>query len=94
MKNEDELISALDLNRKSYNQILFRPRILINVEECNTSTKMLGQETSLPIFVAPAGMAGLAWEGGERGLARGAGEAGIIQMVSVELSEPSEARRG
>ena len=73
---------ALLLNRKSYNDILFRPRIMVDVETCNTSCKMMGEETSLPVFISPAGMAGLAHPQGERVLAKAAGECGMIQMVS------------
>jgi L-lactate dehydrogenase (cytochrome) len=54
---------------------------LIDVEECNTSCKMLGEDTSLPIFISPAGMAGLAHPLAEKGLAKAAGVCGIIQMV-------------
>ena len=42
---------------------------------------MMGQKTSLPIFISPAGMAGLAHPQGERVLSSSAGECGIIQMV-------------
>lgn len=38
-------------------------------------------ETSLPIFVSPAAMAGLGHPEGEKNIARGAGKAGIIQAV-------------
>lgn len=55
---------------------------MIDVETCNTSCKMMGEETSLPVFISPAGMAGLAHPEGERVLAKAAGECGIIQMVS------------
>lgn len=40
---------AVDLNRKSYNQILFRPRVMIDVENVDMTTKMLGQDVSLPV---------------------------------------------
>lgn len=104
---------ARDLNRSSWNSVLFRPRSMVDVDVVDTRTKMMGYETSLPvrtrpwlapkknaycpglltgnrradelafqIFIAPAGMAGLAHPSGERLLARGAGETGIIQMVS------------
>jgi L-lactate dehydrogenase (cytochrome) len=42
---------------------------------------MLGEDTSLPIFISPAGMAGLAHPLAEKGLAKAAGVCGIIQMV-------------
>jgi L-lactate dehydrogenase (cytochrome) len=44
---------------------------------------MMGEKTSLPIFISPAGMAGLAHPDAERGLASAAGVCGIIQMVSA-----------
>jgi L-lactate dehydrogenase (cytochrome) len=65
---------------------------LIDVEECNTSCKMLGEDTSLPIFISPAGMAGLAHPLAEKGLAKAAGVCGIIQMVRRERRQPRGAR--
>ncbi len=41
--------SALALNRASFNQILFRPRILVDVDLVDTRTNMLGQDTTLPV---------------------------------------------
>lgn len=54
---------------------------MIDVEECDTACKMLGEDTTLPIFISPAGMAGLAHPLAEKGLAKAAGVCGIIQMV-------------
>ncbi|ORY27625.1 FMN-dependent dehydrogenase-domain-containing protein [Naematelia encephala] len=79
---------SLDLNRRSFNEILFRPRILIDVDLADTRCKMMGQDTSLPVFIAPAGMAGLAHPSGERLLATAAGQCNIIQMVSTNASAP------
>jgi L-lactate dehydrogenase (cytochrome) len=62
------------------------------VEECNTSTTMLGEATSLPIFISPAGMAGLAHPLAEKGLAKAAGVCGIIQMVRCRAE--ARERRG
>jgi L-lactate dehydrogenase (cytochrome) len=50
---------ALALNKSAYNAILFRPRVMIDVDTVDTRTEYLGHKTSLPIFVAPAGMAKL-----------------------------------
>ncbi|ODN87112.1 L-lactate dehydrogenase (cytochrome) [Cryptococcus wingfieldii CBS 7118] len=79
---------TLDLNRKAFNSILFRPRIMIDVEYADTRTEMLGQETSLPIFISPAGMAKLAHPSGECLLASAAGKSNIIQMISTNASAP------
>ena len=43
------IFSALELNRQSFNSILFRPRVLIDVDLADTRTVMMGQETSLPV---------------------------------------------
>ncbi|WWD08682.1 hypothetical protein V865_006795 [Kwoniella europaea PYCC6329] len=79
---------TLDLNRRAFNSILFRPRIMIDVDIADTRTTMLGQETSLPIFISPAGMAKLAHPEGECLLAKGAGQCDIIQMISTNASAP------
>ncbi|WRT65320.1 uncharacterized protein IL334_002263 [Kwoniella shivajii] len=79
---------TLDLNRKAFNSILFRPRIMIDVDVADTRTTMLGQKTSLPIFISPAGMAKLAHPEGECLLAKGAGQCDIIQMISTNASAP------
>jgi isopentenyl diphosphate isomerase/L-lactate dehydrogenase-like FMN-dependent dehydrogenase len=50
---------------------------------------MLGEDTSLPIFISSAGMAGLAHPLAEKGLAKAAGVCGIIQMVRC----PAETRQ-
>ena len=47
------------LLRSSYNQILFRPRILQDVLEVDTRTTFLGEKVGLPIFICPCGMAKL-----------------------------------
>ncbi|OXC64351.1 hypothetical protein AYX13_06242 [Cryptococcus neoformans] len=79
---------TLDLNRKAFNSILFRPRVLVDVEIADTRTQMLGQDTSLPIFISPAGMAKLAHPEGECLLAKAAGQSNIIQMISTNASAP------
>lgn len=50
---------------------------------------MLGEGTSLPIFISPAGMAGLAHPLAEKGLAKAAGVCGIIQMVRCFFLVPT-----
>ena len=56
-------VIALALNKSAYNAILFRPRVMNDVDIVDTRTNFLGYPTSLPIFVAPAGMAKLRWVG-------------------------------
>ncbi|KAH0543847.1 hypothetical protein FGG08_001886 [Glutinoglossum americanum] len=77
-----------DLNKASYDRIFFRPRVLRNVTKVDTQTTMLGQKMSLPLFVAPAAMAKMIHPEGEKALARGVTNQGIIQCVSNNASFP------
>ena len=47
---------------------------------------MLGHHVSLPVYIAPAAMAKLGHPLGEVNLTRGAGECGIVQGVSPDLT--------
>jgi len=85
--------AATDLNTKArnssaYSDIGLRPRILTNVKDVNTSTTMLGQPMSLPIFCSPAAMAKMVHPDGEKGLARGCKRMGVPQCVSTNASYP------
>ena len=66
-----------------FDRIWFRPRLLRNIKEVNTKTKLLGANVKLPFFVSPAAMARLAHPDGELALARGCEKFGIAQCVSV-----------
>ncbi|CED83134.1 mitochondrial cytochrome b2- [Phaffia rhodozyma] len=79
---------TLGLNRSSYNQILFRPRILVDVKEVDTSTKFMGHDVSLPMFICPCGMAKLSSPEGEAAFATAAGKCNIAQFVSTNASAP------
>ncbi|KAI5448979.1 hypothetical protein NCC49_005712 [Naganishia albida] len=80
----DEL--TLALNKSAYNAILFRPRVMIDVDKVDTRTEFLGYKVDLPVFIAPAGMAKLSHPEGEALFARAAGEEGIIQFISTNAS--------
>jgi len=85
----DDLFSK-NLNSSAYRQILFRPRVFIDVEKADTSTSILGFNSSLPIYVSPAAMARLGHPTGENGIARACGKQGIIQIVSNNASQTVE----
>ncbi|KIM94674.1 hypothetical protein OIDMADRAFT_135397 [Oidiodendron maius Zn] len=69
-------------NLHDWDRILFRPRVLKNVKHVNMHRKILGFESSLPFFIAPAAMAGLGHPDGERCLVRGAKKFNIPYFVS------------
>ena len=82
--SDDEI--SKQMNRKAFQNISLRSRVLRNVEEINTSTMILGQKTSMPVFVSPAAMAKLAHPLGECAIASGVGKEGLIQVVSTSSS--------
>jgi L-lactate dehydrogenase (cytochrome) len=69
-------------NKKLFDRIWFRPRLVKNVKHVDTTTKILGQDVKMPFFVSPAAMAKLAHPDGELALAKGANNYGIAQCVS------------
>lgn len=70
---------------------LLRPHTVLSLqktEKADCATEFFGIPTPLPIFVSPCAKVGLGHPEGEVSIARGAGRAGIIQVVSYSaLSE-------
>ncbi|KAF2255081.1 hypothetical protein BU26DRAFT_527938 [Trematosphaeria pertusa] len=75
-----------DANRSMFDRIWFRPRLLRNIRDIDTSTKILGQGVKLPFFVSPSAMARLAHPDGELALARGCEKFGVAQCISTNAS--------
>jgi L-lactate dehydrogenase (cytochrome) len=81
---DDEI--SKELNRKAFQRVYLRPRILRSVEVIDTRTTILGQKSSLPIFVSSAAMAKFAHLNGECTIASGVSKEGVIQVVSTSSS--------
>ena len=77
-------------NTKAFRKILFRPRVFIDIAQCDTSTTLMGLPSTAPIFIAPAALAKLGNPEGEVNLTRGAGLAGIVQAMSTNASNSVE----
>jgi L-lactate dehydrogenase (cytochrome) len=75
-------------NTSAYADIGLRPRILVNVKDVDTTTSMLGQRMSMPLFCAPAAMAKMIHNDGEKGIAKGCKAKGIPQCISTNASFP------
>ncbi|KAJ5094701.1 hypothetical protein N7456_010562 [Penicillium angulare] len=75
-----------DANKSSFDRIWFRPRVLRNVRQVDASTKILGGNYKLPLFVSPAAMAKLIHPEGECAIARACEKKGIIQGISNNSS--------
>ncbi len=73
---------TLSCNRRALDSLVFRPRVLCDVEHIDTGTTLLGQKLKLPIVLAPIGsMSDIIAEGGVAPT-RAAARAGVIHMLS------------
>ena len=70
-------------NRAAFEDLTLRPRFLRDITGRDLSTRMLGTEISMPVFVCPAGGHKLAHPEGELATARGAGRANTLMMLST-----------
>jgi isopentenyl diphosphate isomerase/L-lactate dehydrogenase-like FMN-dependent dehydrogenase len=85
----DEL--TLRDNVASYERWQLRPRMLVDVETCTTSTTVLGQEVSMPLLVAPVAFQRVAHPDGEVAMARAALGADTIMCLStLATASPAE----
>ena len=85
-------------NRDALSAIALRPRYLVDVQNRDLSTTVLGQNISFPVMTAPAGNQGIAHPEGELATARAAGAAGTIMALSTNsnysMEEVSSAATG
>lgn len=77
-------------NRKDWSKLLLRPRTLINVTKVDMRRKIMGFNSDLPFFIAPAAMARLAHPDGEICLLHGALKHNIPYCVSTYSSVSHE----
>lgn len=73
-------------NHSSYQKLWFRPRVLIDVEEVDISTTMLGTKVSIPFYVTATALGKLGHPDGETVLTRAAKTHDIIQMIPTLAS--------
>ena len=71
---------------KAYQKIALRPRILRSIRSVDTSTSILGQKVSLPVYMSASGLAKFAHPDGECALAAAAGREGIAQLLANSSS--------
>lgn len=78
---EDE--RSLAANIDAYARITFRPRVLRDVSNIDTSTTLLGQPLPFPLVLAPTGFTRIADPQGELAVARAAARANIPYTLST-----------
>ncbi|HEV2119383.1 MAG TPA: alpha-hydroxy acid oxidase [Candidatus Bathyarchaeia archaeon] len=69
---------TLRANREAFQKIAIMPRVLTGIKEADTSTNLLGQRLSMPIYVSPMANHGVVHPSAEVGSALGARKAGTL----------------
>ncbi len=76
--------TTLIRNRQALDALALRQRVLVDVSAIDTTTTLLGQRLSVPVFLAPVGaFLGLAHPDGARTVARAAVARGTTAFVST-----------
>lgn len=73
-------------NNNVYGRVWFRPRILRDVSNIDFNTSLLGQKSSMPIYITATALGKLGHPDGEKNLTVAAGKTGIIQMIPTLAS--------
>lgn len=85
-------------NHSAFHKIWFRPKILVDVENVDMSTTMLGTKVSMPFYVTATALGKLGNPEGEVVLTRGAKKHNVIQMIptlaSCSFDEIMDAAEG
>ncbi|GES62813.1 hypothetical protein ATETN484_0008009600 [Aspergillus terreus] len=77
-----------DANEAMLKRIWFRPRVMKDVSEVDTSSTVLNIPVKLPLFICPTGLARLINPEAEKGLARAAKSTGILEILSTNAGHP------
>jgi 4-hydroxymandelate oxidase len=70
-------------NREAFTRMRLRQRALVDVSRLDTHIRLLGRDHALPIVLAPTAYTGVFHPEGERGVARGARDAGVTYTVAL-----------
>ncbi|KAJ5786791.1 uncharacterized protein N7503_012003 [Penicillium pulvis] len=81
---------ALLRNEQAFDRLYIRPRVMVDVSDIDTSTKILGHRTSLPIGIAPSAMQRLAGGDGELDVAKAAVKMGLNLTLSSQSTTSLE----
>jgi len=84
---------TLRRNVEDFKSVVLRQRVLRDVSNINTSTRLFGRDMALPIALAPIGIAGFYRRRGERQAVRAAEACGIPIVLSTMSCCPLEEVR-
>ena len=88
---DDEL--TLRWNCGDFDRIAWRPRVLVDVAQRACGAAIFGQHASLPLIIAPTGLAALAWPQADAVLVQSASAAGLPFTISTSSSLRMESIR-
>jgi isopentenyl diphosphate isomerase/L-lactate dehydrogenase-like FMN-dependent dehydrogenase len=77
-------------NRRAFERLLLMPRYLRNVETRDTGVELFGRKWGAPVGIAPTGMCGLVWPGGDLARARSAVRFNVPFVLSTAASSTIE----
>jgi L-lactate dehydrogenase (cytochrome) len=70
-------------NATAYDAVKLVPEYLIDVADIDTTTRVLGRDISMPLFIGPTGMTRLFHPDGETAVAKAAAKAGTYYSLST-----------
>ena len=85
---EDDL--AVHHNRRAFERLKLRPRVLAGAGDRRLETHLLGRSQALPFGIAPTGPASFLWHHGEIALARAASRLDVPLVLSCAAGVPME----
>ncbi len=81
---------TLRANSDDFEKLFFNPRTLVDVGEVDLTTRLLGEQISMPLMISPTGLAGIVRSEGDIAVARAAEQAGIPYGLSTTASHSIE----
>jgi (S)-mandelate dehydrogenase len=85
---EDEI--TLAENIQAFRRISLLPRVLRNVSEVDTSSRLFDLPLAMPLAIGPTGAVGFGWRGGDLDLAKAATDLGIPYTLSTSATASIE----
>jgi L-lactate dehydrogenase (cytochrome) len=74
---------SLQRSRQAFARAEFRPSVLVDVTDVDSSTTILGEASAMPLGLAPTGFTRMMHAAGEPAVARAAGQAGLPYTLST-----------
>ncbi len=90
--SEDEM--ALRDNRRAFEDLIIRPRFLVDVSKVDTRVEIFGKKIAYPIFLDPSGGKNCFFKGGELEVAKGAAAAKALHISNGGIDEFIESGKG